>query len=76
VVRCRSGAGDPVVLEYCTPGSSSGTYTITAGLFAGIEPTATPAKGRGFRIHRCPSAETARAHSAASFERKRAPGAA
>jgi hypothetical protein len=58
-----------VILEYCTPGSSTGTHTITAGLFEGVEPTATPSKGRGFRLHACP---TTKAHSAASFEGKRA----
>lgn len=72
VIRCRSAAGDAVILEWCTPGAKSGTYTITAGLFDGIEPTATPSKGAGFRIHRCPTAIPERSHSAASFEGKRA----
>jgi len=72
VIRTKTDAGDLLILEYCTPGSSAGTHTITAPLFGGLEPTATKAKGRGFRVHVCPKAEPERAHSAASFEGKRA----
>lgn len=71
VLSARDDHGRLVVLEWCI--RAKGTHTITAGLFDGFEPTATVSAGKGFRIHACTRAAQ-RAHSAASFERKRAAG--
>ena len=69
IIPTRDDKGRAVILEWCRPGK--GTHTITAGLFPGIEPTATLSAGKFYRIHACPTS-VERSHSAASFEGKKA----